>query len=114
MYTTPRRTDLEAALCRAIRARKVVKLRYSDTIGNRTFEPYVVYRSSPTKILVRGKQTKDDSDPLKASGWRDFEVGRITSLVLLDETFENERQFSSFTAEIGMNVICAIDRPQIF
>jgi hypothetical protein len=105
----PRRVDLESLLCKAIRAKQVIRIRYQNEMYNRTFEPYIVYRSPTGKVLVHGRQTRDDSNPMQGNDRRSFEVGRLNSVVLIEETFQHQGVLASFKTEIDMNIICSIE-----
>lgn len=106
-----RRLDLEKTLCDAIKEQKIVHLRYGNEFHSRTFEPYIIYKSSTDKILVHGIQTKDDSKPLKPAKKHNFEIGLINSLSITDNIFSPDTKFSSFEKEYSsLYVFCAIDR----
>ena len=105
----PRRTDLETTLCEAIRSKTRVRLHYKNEGHFRTFEPYIIYESAG-RILVAGVQIKDDAKALSMSGWREFEVDRVNTILRIRETFRSDPEFSPFRAKFGTNVICVVDR----
>jgi len=105
----PRRTDLETTLCEAIRSKTRIRLHYKNEGYFRTFEPYIIYESAG-RILVAGVQIKDDPRTLSTSGWREFEVDRVNTILRIRETFRSDPEFSPFRAKFGTNVICVVDR----
>ena len=105
----PRRTDLETTLCEAIRSKTRIRLHYKNEGHFRTFEPYIIYESAG-RILVAGVQIKDDPRTLSTSGWREFEVDRVNTILRIRETFRPDPEFSPFRAKFGTNVICDVDR----
>lgn len=107
--TAARRVDLESLLCEAICSRKRIYLRYQNEFQRRTFEPYIVYQLPTGKIIVHGMQTKDDSNPAQGKSLRSFEVGLLSSVILIEELFEHEDFFAPPETEIGMKVICSIN-----
>lgn len=99
---------LEQKLCGAIAKHLVVRLNYKNQYYSRTFEPYVVYRSTKDNILVGGWQTKDDSKPLKKPIWHNFEVELITALTVSDKVFEFDTRFNARNDDYRNGVICVI------
>lgn len=85
----PRRHDYERLLCEAIQKSIHVTLRYDDDIAERTFRPFVVYRTSKKKICVFGIQVEAIS-----TSPHNFEVGKMRSLSLTDSPFQRDPQFN--------------------
>jgi hypothetical protein len=44
------------------------------------------------------------------SEWREFEVGRVNTILLIRETFRPDPEFSPFRGKFGTNVIRVVDR----
>ncbi|HKK07177.1 MAG: WYL domain-containing protein [Gammaproteobacteria bacterium] len=106
----PRDYFLEQQLCRAMRDRRVVRLRYDTDLHYRTFHPYIVYREAEGRILVGGIRAHDEADIFKAPAPRRYEVGRISEFKVTDETFQIDPRFDSERPEFSNEVICSIDR----
>ena len=89
-----------------------MEFRYEDQLQKRTFLPYIVFESTKEKILVGGYQTSKEGKIIIQPEWRLFEVANINSLSFVDTnlTFKPDPIFSSFDAEYGFNVPCAVDR----
>lgn len=105
-----RNVALENQLCSAIQKHRTVHLHYKKQIYSRTFEPYVVYRSTKDNILVAGRQTKDDSQPLKKPEWHNFEVELISALEITDNTFKFDELFDPTNKAYRQGTICIIKR----
>ncbi len=105
----PRRLDLEAELCRAIKDKRQVELWFEDDRLPRLYDPYGVFTSTKNKVLVTGTQVRDGNDPVKPSEPRFFEVGNIRSLRITDSHFAVDRRFDRFDARYTNGFICVID-----
>jgi hypothetical protein len=104
---------LENKLCDAIKRHQVIRLRYKGQLYSRTFEPYIIYRSTKDNILLGGTQTKDDSQPLKPATPHNFEIELITALTVTDATFKYDERFDP-TADIYRNgILCVINRVKV-
>jgi hypothetical protein len=110
---TMRNPQLEGALCDAIKKHLAVRLSYKRQNYSRTFEPYIVYRSTRDNILVAGWQTKDDSEPSKAPEWHNFEVELISALKITDKTFEYDVRFNPALDIYRKGVVCVIERLKV-
>lgn len=107
-----RRTDLDNTLCQAIRSKITVRLHYKNETYFRTLEPYIIYQHSHGKICVAGVQTRDNSKLSHVPEWREFEIDHSDSILLTQETFKLDPNFSSFTGKFARyEVMCAVDRP---
>jgi len=104
---------LEHKLCDTIKKHYVVRLKYKDQFYSRTFEPYIVYRSTKDKILVSGYQTKNDSKPFKKSEFHHFEVALISSLKITDEIFKIDIRVDLTDERYGDDIICKIKRIKV-
>lgn len=109
-----RNLQLEQDICEAIHARKVIRFRYRDQGYYRTFEPYIIYRSDMGKVLVGGKQRRDDSQPEKPPMPHKFEVGLISapSLDVTPYTFDFDYRFDPDRPEYRGRTICVIQAPE--
>ncbi len=103
-----RNHTLEQKICGAIARHQIVRLSYKKQRYSRTFEPYVIYRSTKDNILVAGWQTKDDSQPLKKAQWHNFEVKLITALTIPDKIFKFDVGFDSRNDDYRNGIICII------
>ncbi len=103
----PRRFDLEQALCSAIKARKLVTLTYDDYVA-RTFQPTAVYVTSKDKVCVSGVQIINPVKPLDNVEPHNFEVGKITSVVITDQPFLVPSNFDRFEKKYDKGVICSV------
>ena len=105
-----RKHYLEVEICEAIEKHRIIEFKYKEEITLRKFAPHAVYKSTHDKILVSGLQLIDYSEPHKEPIWHKFEVKLINELVVLDDTFEPDPEFSSFEAEHRDTIVCAVDR----
>jgi len=103
-----RRFDLENALADAMAKCVRVDLRYDDDLGARGFEPTAVYWTSKGKVCVSGVQVSNANDPMDQSGPHNFEVGRITALVLTDIKFVPDPRFHRFDAKYRHGIISSV------
>lgn len=101
---------IEQHICNAIKTRHRIKFRYDDELNYRTFEPYIIYKSTRQNYLVYGIQTYDSAKPLQGKAPRNFEIYYIQSLSTLDELFLPDIQFRSASFENNLGIVCAIDR----
>lgn len=105
-----RNLTFENQLCSAIKTHRVIRLQYKKQNYYRTFEPYVIYRSTKDNILVGGTQTKDDSRPFKKSEPHNFEIDLISSLQITETTFEYDSRFDPAGKEYSNGIFCIIQR----
>jgi len=82
------KTSFDAELRMAIAGKRLVQLRYSDSL--RVVEPhdYGVQKGTPRLLAY---QTRSLVAPSKEPGWRVFDVPKIAELVVLDQTFKGSR-----------------------
>lgn len=104
----PRRPDLEDTLCRAIRERVLVRLRYKDDLADRLFEPAAVYVSTRDKVCVSGVQIQNPADPMSNLEPHNFEVGKISALSLTDQGFVVDPTFDRFDPKYANGIICSV------
>lgn len=108
-----RNYQLEQRLCDAIKKHQVIRISYKGQNYSRTFEPYIIYRSTHDKILLGGTQKKDDSQPLKKPQPHNFEVELISALTITDETFEYDERFDPAHDLYRNRTICVIQRVKV-
>jgi hypothetical protein len=85
-----------------------VTLRYEDDFADRTFDPYAVFWSSKRKVCVSGLQILNPSKPMDRLDPHTFEVGKIRTLNLTDETFRVEPPFDRNDRKYLGGIICAV------
>lgn len=102
----PRRTDLEAVICRAVNAKVTLELRYKDDLQARTFHPYVLWQTESGNVVVYGFQARDPNDPLSRPDVRQFTVGKMRDVHATGDAFVVGQEFqpSNFTE----GVICKV------
>jgi len=103
-----RNLALETQLCKAIKARVLVQLRYKDDVADRLFEPFSIYITSRGKFCVDGSQ-KNTANNTEA-GPHNFEVGHIRHLKTTDTAFVPPPSLSSRGEKYRHGVLCAVDR----
>ncbi len=108
-----RNYTLEKKLCDAIARHRIVRLRYKNQTHWRTFEPYVIYRSTKDNILVAGWQTKDESDLSKKPVWHNFEVELISAFEMTDKIFNFDVEFNFANPIYKNGVVCIIKRVKV-
>ncbi|HET8580233.1 MAG TPA: WYL domain-containing protein [Nitrospiraceae bacterium] len=99
--------DLQQRVLLAIQERRLVTLDY-DAKGERIVEPYALCESSLGELLVVGYQRSGYSESGRPSGWRTFQLKRLTGLSLGAEIFSrradfnpgNNRRFKTVIAEV--------------
>lgn len=104
----PRNIAFEDKLADAMAKRVRVELRYDDDWGMRGFEPTAVYWTAKQKVCVSGVQVSNANDPMDESGPHNFEVGRITALVLTDITFVPDARFDRFDPKYRHGIISSV------
>ena len=72
----------------------LVELRYEDDVFERSYAPYVVYRTNTGKVCVFGMQVGNTAAPNDRTDPHNFEVGKIRSLNLTGTKFQTDPQFS--------------------
>jgi hypothetical protein len=112
MNTKPTNYMLEQNLCKAIKGKNMIELRYKNDIVHRTFEPYIIFEEPHSKTInLAGYMTTNPNDPILQPEWRKFTVGLIADFKMLSGTFRPKPIFSSYDSKIyGFNVLCAVDR----
>lgn len=108
-----RNIPLEQKLCDAIKRHRIVSLRYKGQLYSRTFEPYIIYRSTKDKILLGGTQTRDDSQPTKPPEPHNFEVKLISALTVTDDVFKYDDRFDPANDIYRNGIICIIKRLKV-
>lgn len=83
---------------RAIKERRVVRLVYQGS-GTREIEPYVLFKDHEGNVLVSAYQRAGVSKHGSVSGWKTFDVNRITSLQVSDEHFELRPDYNAANRE---------------
>jgi hypothetical protein len=106
-----RNFELEAAICEAIQSHSVIRFYYKDQTYYRTFEPYIIYRSDMGKVLVGGKQRRDDSKPDQPPTPHRFEVALInaSSLDTTPYIFDYDTRFDPDRPEYRGRTVCVIN-----
>ena len=101
----------EQQLTNAIRSHRRVRLRYHLDFHYRVFEPYILFQDEKGRFVVGGTRVRDEKREKVKPEPRKYEVGLITDLQALDESFEVDPRFSSGRSKYAnLNVMCAIDR----
>jgi hypothetical protein len=103
-----RRTDLEFALCRAVRDRLLVRLEYEQDFAPRLFAPHTVYRSTRNKINVSGMQIANPMQPLDSFEPRIFEIARIRTIEIVPHHFQPAPGFDRSDPRYKNGIICCV------
>jgi len=98
----------QQTLCEAIRGRQLVKMRYGTDLAERTFAPYIVYRTKGLSLQVSGYQEHNPAKPLDKHEWRNFDLSDIRSLRRAEETFIPETSFDPFNKRYAAGIICHV------
>jgi hypothetical protein len=93
----PRKRDVEALLCEAIRKRLLVSLYYGNDRLPRYFGPSAVYHSTKGKVCVCGLQGGD--------GFHVFEVGKIRSASITTAAYE-PAPIDHSDSRYGNGIVC--------
>ena len=81
-------TSFDAELRMAIAGKRLVQLRYSDSL--RVVEPHD-YGIQKGILRLFAYQTRSLDEPFKEPGWRWFDIPKVAELVVLDQTFKGSR-----------------------
>lgn len=95
-------------LCDAVGARKLVKFRYRQELGERTFAPYIVYRTSAGHEHVSGYLMVHPQKPLIEPVWRDFETKEIQALSVTDKVFAVDLSFNPLNKRYANGIVCHV------
>ena len=111
MRPAERNYQYEQQLSNAIKQRRRVRMRYKYDVHYRVLEPYILFKDEEKRITIIGIRIKDEGKPTKQPAPCQYEVGLITDIQVLNETFEMDRRFSSYRQKYkGLDVFTAIDR----
>jgi hypothetical protein len=105
--STRRTPLLESLLCISIRRRVLVKVRLKDDIEERLFEPMVVYLSNKHRLCVSGVQIADPQTPLNNLQMHNFEIGKIKSVCVTEQTFVIDPVIDRFDGKYANGIICS-------
>lgn len=105
-----RNIQFENKLCKAIKDRHTVKLRYRDEPLDRLYDPFIVYRSPLDRVvtLVHGFQQKNENKPMDHPAPKTFHVSLISEIFITDATFNFDFRFNPLDQEYRNGVICAV------
>jgi hypothetical protein len=102
----PRKLEFENLLCQAIAETRVVLLRYDADFADREYLPGAVYQTTNNKISVTGFQRRDGNAPFYPPSVHVFEVGKMTSLRLTDERFQQDMRIDRLDPRYRKGIIC--------
>ncbi len=99
-------------LCQAIRERRLVRIDYRDVVsglsGPRIVEPHMVAYNKAEHISLSAWQLAGTSATIPV-GWKEYLLSSISSITLLDETFQGTRPgYNSTGGKKFHNVQCAL------
>jgi predicted DNA-binding transcriptional regulator YafY len=80
-------------LIEAVRAHRVVELRYSGNDA-RVVHPHAVYRAASGTLFLDGLQVSGATRSGSLPGWREFALMRIADIRVLDAEFEPDPEFN--------------------
>lgn len=98
----------QQTLCKAIRERKNVLIKYDDDIVERTFSPYIVYTSSKDNETVAGYQVSNPAEPLERDKWRMLTLAKLHSVRPGTTTFTVNQSFNPADKIYGNRVVCHV------
>jgi len=111
MRPAERNYQYEQLLSNAIKQHRRVRIRYEYDVHYRVLEPYILHKNEEKRVIIGGIRIKDEGKPNKEPAPCKYEVGLITDLVVLNDTFEVDRRFSSYRPKYkDLEVFAAIDR----
>jgi hypothetical protein len=103
----------ENDLCKAIKNRLLVELRFGDDLLWRTFEPQAVYKTTQGNFCVSGVQLKNDNEPLEPSKPHNFTISKITSIRITETHFEFDPTFNPLNKKFSKGIICRIESGKV-
>jgi len=98
----------QTTLCDAIRARTLIKFRYRDSLQERTFAPYIVYRTADGHLHLSGYSEFNPVKPLERHEWRNFEFDEISGLSITKEAFTPDATFDPTNKRYAAGIICHV------
>lgn len=102
---------IKAALCEAIRFKRVVQFHYSlgDDPGIRIVEPYMLAYTSANHLALSAWFLRGYSESREGQGWREYLVSGISHITTIDESFSKPRQgYNPTGGKKFHNVQCAL------
>ncbi|AWC25549.1 hypothetical protein CO731_05047 [Aminobacter sp. MSH1] len=100
----------QGTLCDAIKGKNVITIRYDDDILERTFAPYIVYRSTKNNVLVAGYQINNPAEPFENNEWRNLTVDKLKAISITNDTFRVDVEFDPFHERYRGRVICHVSK----
>ena len=98
---------MQGQIVEAIRSMKKMEINYKGE-GNRLVCPHALYVSSTGKTLVDSYQLSGFSNHSEdVPGWRPFDLSKITSLRVLEESFDIATGYNS-TSDRYRNAIAKV------
>jgi len=84
----------QSDLCNAIKAQRLVRFYYSfdDTPGFRTAEPHMVAHTKTGALALSAWYLSGAIEPTSGSGWRIYLLSGISSVSILNESFNGPRE----------------------
>ncbi|MGH7651926.1 MAG: WYL domain-containing protein [Gemmatimonadaceae bacterium] len=77
------------AICAAINAKQVLRVRYHDKV--RLLEPYLLGEYSDNRRFLLAWMAQCEDASAKAPGWQHYLLSQIGSLEILGQTFDGTR-----------------------
>jgi len=95
-------------LCKAIRQRSVVELRYQQDGLFRKFEPHAVYYSTKDNMCVSGTQIQNLNKPTDENEPRIFDLSDIREVRLTTLAFMPDPRFNRSDPRYKNGIICSV------
>jgi len=95
-------------LCKAIRQRCVVELRYEQDGLFRKFEPHALYYSTKDNMCVSGTQTQNLNKPTNGNEPRIFDLSDIREVRLTALAFTPDLRFDRSDPRYKNGIICSV------
>lgn len=97
---------MNQTICAAIGSRKMLQFYYDG--GTRVVEPYCHGISTAGNELLRAYQVSGFSQSENPVGWKLFEVGKISSLSILDRMFTGARPEYNPNDRVMSTIYCRV------
>ena len=105
----PRNPHFEELLCRAVRDRLLVELRYDREPRPRLFAPHAVYESTLGRLNVAGVQYDNPQQPGgDRNEHRIFQIGLIRTLRITDTYFRPDVRVDPDDPRYRNGIVCSV------
>jgi len=96
-------------LCDAMKKHLIIRFRYENERYFREAEPYALFYSTKDNILLHAFQLKDESKPRQKAAPRNYEIDKMSDLLITDITFQPDPNFSTRNINACKHEICSVN-----